>query len=222
MIIGAVSDSHLREYTLAKKVKVLVHAGDHTFHGDMKELTQAIEQLKVHKTMEMADYIITIAGNHDREIEKNPSLYKNLFKEAGIIYLQDELITIEGVTFYGSPWTPEFCGWAFSTHQFDGQDPDEVWEKVPEGIDVLVTHGPAWGRFDVPFGGYNHVGCPSLMRNIQRIKPRVHIFGHIHSPGDVVGADGIRHINASVCNGLYERLYEPTIFDLEPNPLSPF
>jgi len=216
MKIAAVSDSHLRKYTIPK-VDVLVHAGDHTLQGNFQELNRSIEQLKEHK--ENASHIVVIAGNHERVVEKDPSLAKQLYKEAGIIYLQDDMVEIQGVKFYGSPYTPEFCNWAFATHQFDaevGIDPEEVWSRVPEEVDVLITHGPPWGRFDVPFGSNSHVGCPTLMRHLQRIKPQVHVFGHIHSPGDVVGADGIRYINAAVCNGLYERVYEPTVFEIEP------
>jgi hypothetical protein len=30
------------------------------------------------------------------------------------IYLQDQACTIEGIRFYGSPWTPEFNEWTFN------------------------------------------------------------------------------------------------------------
>jgi hypothetical protein len=29
-------------------------------------------------------------------------------------YLEDELVEIEGIRIYGSPWQPEFCDWAFN------------------------------------------------------------------------------------------------------------
>jgi hypothetical protein len=37
---------------------------------------------------------------------------KTALRERG--YIQDELIEVEGLRIYGSPWQPEFCGWAFN------------------------------------------------------------------------------------------------------------
>ena len=42
--------------------------------------------------------------------------------------------------------TPEFCDWAFMKAR--GEPIQEIWNKIPDGIDILVTHGPPLGRND--------------------------------------------------------------------------
>ena len=41
--------------------------------------------------------------------------------------------------------------------------------------DILLTHGPPKGHLDQ--GGK---GCPQLLREIWRVRPRLVVFGHIH------------------------------------------
>ncbi|CAK9078749.1 unnamed protein product [Durusdinium trenchii] len=36
---------------------------------------------------------------------------------------------------------PEFCSWAFGLPR--GEPLAQVWEKMPDRVDVLMTHGPA-------------------------------------------------------------------------------
>lgn len=212
MIIGAVSDTHNHPYSVPP-VDILVHAGDLTVAGSLNELEKAIEQL----LEQPAKQRVVIAGNHDYFIEQQNGEAQKLFNDAGIYYLQDEEVTIEGLRIYGSPYTLEFGAYSFMLPR--GGEAKKTWEKIPTGIDILVTHSPPWGRFDVPFGSNQRVGCPDLMRELLRIKPRVHLFGHVHSPGDVTPEDGIRYINASVTNtagGRYNRVYDPVIFELDP------
>lgn len=83
------------------------------------------------------------------------------------------------ISFYGSPWQPEFCDWAFNLDR--GESIKSKWAKIPEDVDVLITHGPPQGYGDRTYSGFR-CGCKDLMENIQARKnpPRVHIFGHIH------------------------------------------
>jgi hypothetical protein len=30
------------------------------------------------------------------------------------IYLEDNFVNVFGIKIYGTPWQPEFCGWAFN------------------------------------------------------------------------------------------------------------
>jgi hypothetical protein len=49
---------------------------------------------------------------------------------------------VEGITFWGSPWTTKFKDWAFMKSDTDCPTTGlgGVFSKIPEGIDVLVTH----------------------------------------------------------------------------------
>ena len=56
-------------------------------------------------------------------------------------------------------------------------------DPIPENTDILVTHGPPQGfhdEVDEAYSGPQNVGCPHLRRAIERIRPRLHVFGHIH------------------------------------------
>ena len=43
----------------------------------------------------------------------------------------------------------------------------------------MLTHGPPYGILDETMRGED-VGCENLLRAVQRCRPRVHCFGHIH------------------------------------------
>ena len=73
---------------------------------------------------------------------------------------------------------PEFGGWGFNLPR--GEPCRKVWEKIPEGIDILITHGPPIGHGDLCLS-HQRAGCVDLLREIQeRVKPKYHVFGHIH------------------------------------------
>lgn len=93
-------------------------------------------------------------------------------------YLEDSAIRIgDAFEVYGSPWTPAFYGWAFNLPR--GQSLGNIWSRIP-AVDVLVTHGPPLGRGD--FTDHSgRSGCRDLLEHVQkRIRPRLHVFGHIH------------------------------------------
>ncbi len=107
LTIVALADTHTYQADLVvPEGDVLIHAGDMCRTGSLEELTAARDFLAAlphrHK--------IIIAGNHDRAFEHQPIVARSLFEN--FIYLQDQACTIEGVRFYGSPWTPEFYGFS--------------------------------------------------------------------------------------------------------------
>ena len=151
---------------------ILIHAGDGTIEGTVREFMDFNRWLAHfhhrHKVL--------IAGNHDRLFEKDPNLARSIVSHA-IIYLQDSVVEIEGLRIYGSPWQPEFQNWAFNLPR--GPRLREKWNRIPEETDILVTHGPPAGILDqTPHG--EHVGCQDLREVVERIQPKVHVFGHVH------------------------------------------
>ncbi|KAL2128395.1 hypothetical protein VTI74DRAFT_9251 [Chaetomium olivicolor] len=72
---------------------------------------------------------------------------------------------------YGSPRSPCHGNWAFQYP--NGAD---VWAgTVPRDIDILVTHRPPRGHLDLL-----RLGCEHLLRELWRVRPRLHVFGHVH------------------------------------------
>ena len=128
------------------------------------------------------------------------------------IYLEDQLTDVLGFSIYGSPWQPEFFGWAFNLPR--DRSLLDKWRLIPEKVDILITHGPPLGRGDLCAAG-NRAGCHYLLQEIQeRIKPRFHIFGHIHEdPG--ASSDGTTtFINASTCTYNYKPSQPVLVFDI--------
>ena len=43
-----------------------------------------------------------------------------------------------GLKIYGSPWQPEFGGWAFNVKR--GNDILKKWNKIPTDTDILISY----------------------------------------------------------------------------------
>ena len=153
---------------------------------------------------------ILIAGNHDFGMEKlGKWAVTKLFTHAH--YLEDAGITIEGMHFWGSPWQPEFFDWAFNLPR--GEPLAEKWARIPNHTDVLITHGPPYTILDTTRQG-QPVGCADLLAAVQRIKPRLHVFGHIHESYGQQEIDGIRFVNASILDVGYKAVNLPVVIEL--------
>lgn len=63
------------------------------------------------------------------------------------VYLEDAGVELYGLKFYGTPWQPEFCRWAFNLPR--GKACLEKWNLIPQDCDVLITHTPPVGHGDL-------------------------------------------------------------------------
>lgn len=206
MRLVLLADTHTFQADLAGKVPdgdVLVHAGDMGRAGDEAELTEAAAWLRAlphpHK--------IVTAGNHDALFESDPGRAREIFR--GITVLLDEEARVAGLRCYGSPWTPSFHSWSFMKER--GAAMAALWAKIPYGLDLLVTHGPPKGVLDDAtsyrggaWAGPDLAGCEELAKRVALVRPRVHVFGHIHGQQGIVEKDGTRFVNCttSECEGL--------------------
>lgn len=176
---------------------ILLHAGDFSTRGKEKEIIAFNDWLGTlpHK------HKIVIAGNHDFGMEKYPEKAHAWLSNAH--YLNDSAITIEGLKIWGSPVTPWFFDWAFNRYR--GSDIRQHWDMIPTDTDILITHGPPAHILDRTAAG-KVVGCEDLWYAIQKIKPRLHVFGHIHEAHGMIEKDGTTFVNAS----LMDVHYHPT------------
>jgi predicted phosphohydrolase len=184
---------------------VLIIAGDICGYGTLDEL-KAFDAFLCglphpHKLL--------VAGNHDWPFARVPQQAIALLRNA--TYLKDSGIEIDGLKFWGSPWQPEFFNWAFNLPR--GAPLARVWAQIPEDTDVLITHGPPYGILDRIDDG-EHVGCEELRATLPRVRPRVHVFGHIHEDYGVLEQDGTTFINASLCDGRYRPVNAPIVIDV--------
>ena len=144
---------------------------------------------------------------------EDPAAVKALYTDdtaraAGIMYLEEGTHRIRvpstgaTLTVYASPWTPEFCQWAFAYERggaVDRFNPPSPRRKLSEAqpgaqvgfaaphpvpdfpdVDIVLTHGPPYGVLDRVVPGGFSVGCEYLFRAVERARPLLHVFGHIH------------------------------------------
>ena len=143
---------------------------------------------------------LMIAGNHDSSIEAKLIKSKDILRDYSIMYLEDEMIEIEGLRIWGSPCTPTFNNWSFNR---DRSKLNEIWQRVPDDINIMITHGPPKGILDLSEDRDSNLdlcGDSALLKRILTIKPKLHLFGHIHNFKN--------HINA----GIMKLSIQDTIF----------
>jgi len=210
--IVATSDIHGYEPKLPEG-DVLVLAGDLTSHGTAANVDKLSRWLIRIATDFKA--VIVVAGNHDWWFQERGSSHGSRYgywREHNIYYLEDDGVTIEGVRFWGSPWTPQFYNWAFMD---DDDNLRDHFKLIPNDTDVLVTHGPMLGILDLTERGPN-AGSFQLAMAIGRVQPKVHIFGHIHEAyGFHKDPDfPTRFYNVAHCNLQYAPVQPPVTIDI--------
>ena len=159
--VVCISDTHNTQPPLPPG-DILLHAGDLTEWGSFDELQAHITWL----SSQPHQHKVIIAGNHDVLFDPE---FLNANKERypaepgktaadldmkGVIYLEDSTVALdvtsnEGrtsrtVKIYGCPHTPQYTSSAFQVQR----DEDHWNRKVPQGIDILLTHGPPWSHLD--------------------------------------------------------------------------
>lgn len=213
MKIICLSDIHGRH----RKIKnipdgdVLVFAGDITSHGTISDLVRFNKWLNKwpHKNK------LVVAGNHDWCFAREKNLSKEILTNA--TYLEDSEIIIDDIKFYGSPWQPEFCNWAFNLRRDKLKD---VWDLIPDDTNVLITHGPPYSILDLVLNVRSNengemVGCAYLAERIMALKElKLHVFGHIHCAYGEKTEKGIHYVNASICTEEYQADNEPIVIDI--------
>lgn len=205
----AISDTHGQHKKLVlPEGDAIIHAGDISTRGRTEEI---IEFLDWFKNLPYK-YKIFISGNHDFYFERTPSAEIEKLIPPNVIYLNDSGINIEGINIWGSPITPTFFNWAFNRDR--GKEISAHWDLIPSNTDILITHGPVYNILDEVTRGGN-VGCEDLLKKINAVKPKVHIFGHIHEAYGQKIVEHTHFINASVLDEDYVLQNSAVSFELK-------
>jgi len=204
--IWFISDTHNQHEGLRvpEGIDAVIHCGDEANAGNawLNE-PESRRFFAWYSALEVSQKFF-IPGNHSTAIEQGLVC---AHEYPDIEFLIHQSAEWRGLKIFGSPYTPRFFDWAYMRAR---EDLKELWEAIPTGIDILITHGPPQGIGDVTVdfngGAPVHVGSRSLMREVVgRIKPRIHAFGHIHDePGiDNFGSvtrGGTEFINCACCD----------------------
>lgn len=152
-----------------------------------------------------ARHKVFIAGNHDWYLFNKgdgfPDYMRQLMIDGNVTYLQDSSIDIEGHVIYGTPWSPRFYNWSFMEED-DPSGLGRIYRKMPQKIDVLLSHCPAFGEVDEVFQfreqHTEHVGSKELKKAIDSRDIKRVCCGHIHEARGVSGNG--KYINAACWN----------------------
>ncbi|CAN8102146.1 unnamed protein product [Discula destructiva] len=211
--IVCLSDTHDQIPKHVPDGDLLIHAGDLTNAGTVDDIQAQIDWLSSlphrHKVL--------IAGNHDswfdvrsRRLEDKKTARRPDFK--GLHYLQNSTLSLDfadgrKLNVYGAADLPA-CGGDDNAFQYHADK--QPWTgRIPMDTDVLVTHTPPKGHLDLG------LGCPGLLDEVWRVRPKLHVFGHVH------WGRGRESIYFDQCQRLYETYCFKTprgpIFDFVPN-----
>jgi predicted phosphohydrolase len=172
--VVCISDTHeLHRELVVPPGDLLIHAGDFTFFGR-----------GVRAILDFNDWLgdlphphkVAICGNHEYALESDPNL-RRLFTNATL--LLNESVFFGPAKVWGSPLTPRDSG------AFGGSNAMErvmAYQSIPPDTDILITHGPPYGVLDhTPSESAGPIGDKELREAVIRVKPKLHVFGHVHS-----------------------------------------
>lgn len=191
LLICCVADTHRlhREIRQVPDGDVLIHAGDICHDG---ESIQTLADFNCWLGELPHRLKLVVPGNHDLPLQADRAARKRL---TNATLLTNAGIVFEGLRFWGSPVTP-LSGGAFG--MWYGPDRRQLFSRIPPNTDVLVTHGPPMGILDRAPGAVRHAGDPELAEALRRIRPSLHVFGHIHAAHGIEVTEETVFVNAAL------------------------
>ncbi len=207
MKVVFISDTHSKHNELDfsksiyNNIDTIIHCGDFSHN-----INQYYNFMNWFSKLPFKNKIL-IPGNHDELIQTNESMFYMYCKELGIHGLIDDKVVIDGINFYGTPWTPIFCNWAYMK---DDNLLKRYWDNIPKDTNILITHGPAYGVLDkITCNKHKKisVGSKTLSSVISSLKElKIHSFGHIHESSGVIVKNNVICINATSVDSNYNIL----------------
>ncbi|MEE8113632.1 MAG: metallophosphatase domain-containing protein [Nitrososphaerales archaeon] len=228
MKIVAISDTHTKHKKITiPKCDVLVHAGDFSWKGTYWETFRFMKWLNE----QPAKHKIVIAGNHELTLDASnrgrfdANIWAAMRGISDVHYLDNSSVTIDGIKFYGTPWTPFFYDWAFNGSEgadapirMEGnRDLVEVYGEIPEDTQVLICHGPPRGIVDMAYderaGSYE---MRKLLESDKLALLRLYLCGHIHEGrGHEIACGNVNFCNVSSLGRDYSTAQTPVVIDLD-------
>jgi len=198
-MIAAISDTH-GVLPDIPECDIFIHAGDIcplTNHTRPRQANWIEGYFWGYLNLIPAKHKIVMAGNHDWIFFDSKGMLRKQ-QEWPCHYLENSGVEINGLKIWGTPWTPHFCDWAFNFSDDPIRAEEQmakIYGEIPEDIDILVTHGPPRGFGDLT-RDTRRAGCKALLDRIKVVKPKIHVFGHIHDvdspPAELVHNDNSR------------------------------
>jgi Icc-related predicted phosphoesterase len=164
--ITHISDTH------GSHSELKFNGGDILIHsGDVFDLKGKLTEQDVSQWFKSLPYTykILVPGNHDQKTQ-------NMKGDENFFILNNDVCEILSLKIYGlSVCLKEVI--VKNTHNVFNDVDIEKMTKDDE-VDILVTHGPPKGIFDIKNG--QSVGSLALKKYVENKKPKYHFFGHAH------------------------------------------
>ena len=207
MKVVVISDTHGDHRKLGVlEGDVLVHCGD--FEDLFGPDDQMLDDVDAWFGEQRFELILCTGGNHDLALEQRLMAGQAPFQNA--LFLLDETVTFHGLKFHGAPWVPQLSGHAFFA---DRPALTAAWSRIPDDVDVLITHTPPRGALDVSSRGLV-LGCEALAARLEMLSPRLHCFGHVHAGRGQEHRHGTTYVNATSVNSHFEIAHPPVFIEL--------
>jgi Icc-related predicted phosphoesterase len=241
MRITHISDTHNKHNQLNGLLPggdLLIHSGDISSLGRETEVKRFVKWFN-----DINNYTnkVFIAGNHDMTFDREQLLRDKLAYFEGkteydtecaegkpawleellgihlrpnVFYLENNFIEIDQIKIWGSPITPSFgYGWAFNKDR--GYDINQIWNRIPNDTDIVITHGPIHSYCDRTDRGGLNVGCEQLYHRLNEVKPQLHFSGHIHEAYGYRNTNWGYAFNGCNCDLSYLVNNKPMTFDYD-------
>lgn len=220
MKIVVISDVHGKYNKLViPECDLLISCGDYSFTGALHEVRNFHKWLN----KQPAKHIVSLQGNHEREVQNNFNISKQVAIEQcpKVHFMEEGPLELEGVKFWFSAYTPTFFNWGYMRDR--GPEIKEHWDRIPDDTENLITHGPAYGILDKvekqhPAGHKvdSFQGCVDLLDRIKQLKSlKFHFFGHIHGSYGFHEENGVKFYNCSICDEGYKPVNKPVVVEIK-------
>lgn len=159
-----------------------------------------------------AEFVVVTWGNHD--YCGHLRLNAEYGKKTSVVC--DAPVMVNGVKLWLTPWSNQFMNWAFmKPHAELG----EIYAKIPEDVDILVSHQPPCGFSDLypdlGTGKLEHVASSELLYHIERVRPSIVVCGHLHGGYGTHQHGNTTIYNVAVLDEGYRMKHPATVFDYE-------
>jgi Icc-related predicted phosphoesterase len=220
--ISIISDVHgnIEKYNeVHEETNLVIIPGDLFAFDSVEEQKKEVPEFarKIDEMFPHASDIIVVPGNHDYLLERVYNSWntdiemRKLFGYKYTLLVDRDMMFInlengETLKIYGNPRTN--LGMAFP-RLWGGND----IKRIPLDLDILITHeAPRLYSLDcikesVGMYGDGEPGNQELYERVSKVKPKYHIFGHIHRP-EIKESSGTIFINASQMN---RNIFKPDI-----------
>jgi Icc-related predicted phosphoesterase len=165
----------------------LIHAGDFTFFNSISKIRDFNDWLGElpHRRK------VVIPGNHDRAFNLNPQSRAMITN--GVLLI-NESIRLCGLNLWGSPVTCDDAAYGYTKPE----ERASLYASIPHDTHILITHGPPFGILDHEPGTDERQGCPELRKAVIRVKPKLHVFGHVHAGYGTCHTEKTLFVNAAL------------------------